>query len=430
VVRRISIDNKQQLAAPVASPSELILATHTASSFSVHPPKQTLAGILVVGHGSRREEANEDVRRVANLIAERGHFPLVEPAFLEIVSPTITEGVDALTKRGATHVIVHPYFLSPGRHTRGDLPVAVQAAASGHRNLTYQITEPLSAHSLVVEAAIDRIRTTSSLSNASPLLKKQSGKVYLVGAGPGDPGLLTVKGLELLRQADIVVYDYLVNTDLLSHLRFEAERVYVGKVGGGKRTPQSEINRLLIAQARAGKLVVRLKGGDPFLFGRGGEEALALTDAGIAFEIVPGISAALAVPAYAGIPLTHRGLSSSVTILTGSCADQGQLFADLLHARHADTIVVLMGIANLREIASELIRTGRSTETPVAVIRWGTYETQQIVTATLRTIADRVTAERMKAPAVIVIGDVVRLNETLNWFSQDYRKMVNSKNLW
>lgn len=372
-------------------------------------------GILIVGHGSRREEANQDVRAVARLIAARGPFACVEPAFLEIVSPTIDEGFAKLVRRGANHVIVHPYFLSPGRHTRGDIPLDVQAAASRHHGVTYQITEPLAAHPLVIEASIERILETKNPSNGERL-----GKVYLVGAGPGDPGLLTVRALELLQKADVVIYDYLVNPDLLIHLKEDAERIFVGKVGRDTQTPQSKINELLVSKATEGKLVVRLKGGDPFLFGRGAEEALALRAAGISFEIVPGISSALAVPAYAGIPLTHRGLSSSIVILTGANAGDGKLSEDLFNARAADTIVVLMGIAHLREITEQLIALGRSLDTPVAIIRWGTYESQQIVTGTLETIAGIAAREGLRPPSIIVIGEVVRLQTSLSWFGEKF----------
>ena len=375
-------------------------------------------GVLIVGHGSRREEANEDVREAARLIAKRGTFACVEPAFLEILSPTIDDAFARLVRRGADHVIIHPYFLSPGRHTRGDIPLDVAAAALRHPGVTYRITEPLAAHPLVIDASIERIRETKSPRNNEGL-----GRVYLVGAGPGDPGLLTVRALELLRKADIVIYDYLVNTDLLIHLQEHAERIYVGKVGRGTQTPQEIINELLILKANEGKLVVRLKGGDPFLLGRGAEEALALRVAGISFEVVPGISSALAVPAYAGIPLTHRGLSSSVAILTGASADDGKLSTDLFNARGADTIVVLMGIAHLREIAEKLNALGRSVDTPVAVIRWGTYESQQIVTGTLKTIADLATAAGLRSPALIVIGEVVRLHESLSWFGKFSERM-------
>ena len=385
--------------------------------FNQSPKKQV--GILVVGHGSRRQEANEDVREVTRQIARRGPFACVEPAFLEIVSPTIEEGFATLVGRGASHVIIHPYFLSPGRHTRGDIPRAVEAAASQHPGVTYQITEPLAAHDLVVAASIERI-----LEAQKPSIRERLGKVYLVGAGPGDPGLLTVKALELLRKADVVIYDYLVNPDLLIHLKEDAERIFVGKVGHGTQTPQSKINALLVSKASEGKLVVRLKGGDPFLFGRGGEEALTLGAAGIPFEIVPGISSALAVPAYAGIPLTHRGLSSSILILTGANAGDGKLSEDLLNARAADTIVVLMGIGHLRDIAEQLLTLGRSLDTPVAVIQWGTYESQQVVTGTLETIADIAAGQRLRSPSIIVIGEVVRLQKTLSWFGEAFAERM------
>jgi uroporphyrin-III C-methyltransferase len=372
-----------------------------------------IEAVLVVGHGSRREEANEDVRQAALRIRERGHFPLVVAAFLEIAQPTIAEGFAQLVELGAKHVIIHPYFLSPGRHTRGDIPLEVRAVASRYSNVTYQITEPLAAHRLVIDASIERIRETVTSKN-------KSGKVYLVGAGPGDPNLLTLKAFNLLRKAEVLVYDHLIDPDLLAHVPAQAERLYVGKIGGGEQTPQNEINRLLIQRAREGKQIVRLKGGDPFLFGRGGEEARALSAARIPFEIVPGVSSALAVPAYAGIPVTHRGLSSSVTIVTAARAGDGEFSRQLLNGSDADTIVVLMGVTHLRRIAAELIAAGRSANTPVAVIRWGTYETQQTVVGSLMNIADLVERERLRAPAVIVVGEVVRLREELNWFGMNF----------
>jgi uroporphyrin-III C-methyltransferase len=375
----------------------------------------SMEAVLVVGHGSRREEANEDVRQAALQIRECGRFPLTLAAFLEIANPTIAEGFAKLVESGAKHIIVHPYFLSPGRHTRGDIPVEVRAAASHHSKVTYRITEPLAAHHLVIDASIERIRQTIESTS-----ERRFGKVYLVGAGPGDPELLTVKALHLLRQAEVVVYDHLVDPDLLAHASSQTERVYVGKVGRGNQTTQDHINHLLIDRAREGKVVVRLKGGDPFLFGRGGEEAQVLCAAGIPFEIVPGVSSAVAVPAYAGIPLTHRGLSSSVTIVTGARAGDGEFSEELLRGGGADTIVILMGVSQLRRIAEELIAAGRSGETPVAVIRWGTYETQQTVIGTLVNIADLVERERLHAPAVIVVGEVVRLRDELEWFGKSF----------
>jgi uroporphyrin-III C-methyltransferase len=387
-------------------------------------------GILVVGHGSRRAEANEDLREATVRIGERGDFGLVEPAFLEIEHPNIAEGFARLVQRGARDITVHPYFLSPGRHTRGDMPVKVSEAASRHPGINYHITEPLSAHPLVIQASVERILESIHLEtydNARSFLpvsraycEAKRGTVYLVGAGPGDPGLLTVKALALLESCDAVVYDYLVNPEVLSHVHPSAERIYVGKVGGGRHTPQRQINHLLAQHARAGKRVVRLKGGDPFLFGRGAEEAEALVKAGIPFEVVPGVSSGLAVPAYAGIPLTHRGMSSSVAVITGARGGDGKFESGAFaHLASADTVVVLMGVAHLREIANELVNSGRSAETPAAVIRWGTYNGQQTVTGTLGTIAEEAECAGMRAPAVIIIGEVVRLRERLNWFEQN-----------
>ncbi len=388
-------------------------------------------GVLVVGHGSRRHEANEDVREASRRIGERGHFDLIEAAFLEIEHPNIREGFASLVERGASEITVHPYFLSPGRHTRGDIPIEVREAASHHSGVSYRITEPLSAHPLVIEASVQRIFESihhESNEKKAEHYRARLGTVYLVGAGPGDPGLLTVKARDLLESCDVVIYDYLVNPEMLSNVRAGAEHIYVGKVGGGRQTPQDEINRLLVRHARKGRLVVRLKGGDPFLFGRGAEEAEALRDAGVAFEVVPGISSALAVPAYAGIPLTKRGLSSSVAVITGARGGDGAPENNALaNLASVDTIVVLMGAAHLRQIAKDLTTAGRSAQTPAAVIRWGTYEGQQTVTGTLETIA--VEAERvgMKAPAVIIVGEVVRLRERLNWFEQSIENIKDEE---
>jgi uroporphyrin-III C-methyltransferase len=243
----------------------------------------------------------------------------------------------------------------------------------------------------------------------------QVGKVYLVGAGPGDPGLLTVRGLELLRKAEVVIYDRLVNPVLLEELPSGAVRIFAGKLTGSHSLPQEEINKLLIGQARRGKQVVRLKGGDPFVFGRGGEEAEALVSAGIPFEIVPGISSALAVPAYAGIPLTHRGISSSFAVITGheACKELGSVNWKRL-ATSVDTLVILMGLKNLPVIVGELLAHGRSPETPVALIRWGTTEKQETVTGTLADIVDKAAA--LRPPVVVVIGEVVSFARELCWF--------------
>lgn len=382
--------------------------------------KKSRPGVLVVGHGSRRQEANDDVREAARKIGECGGFPLVEAVFLEIEQPTIAEGFTRLVERGASQITVHPYFLSPGRHTRGDLPREVRAVAASFPYVSYEITEPLSAHPLVIEASVERIRESGNAISDTPAGAAHPGTVYLVGAGPGDPGLLTVRARDLLASCDLILYDYLVDLEVLRCASTKAERKYVGKVGRGQHTPQSEINKQLIEQARAAKSVVRLKGGDPFLFGRGAEEAEALSAAGVPFEVVPGVSAALAVPAYAGIPLTHRDFSSSVAVLTGASSADANFASDsLMNLSQAGTIVILMGVSNLRHIANKLIDCGRDPETPAAIIRWGTYETQQTLSGSLRTISDLAEESGMRPPAVIVIGEVVRLRTQLKWFEKE-----------
>jgi uroporphyrinogen III methyltransferase / synthase len=245
------------------------------------------------------------------------------------------------------------------------------------------------------------------------------GTVYLVGAGPGDPGLLTVRGLELLRQAQVIVFDQLVNPVLLEEVATDAVKIFAGKRAGHHCIAQSEINQVLIDHARLGREVVRLKGGDPFVFGRGGEEAEALADAGIPFEIVPGVSSAVAVPAYAGIPLTHREYSSSFAVVTGheSRKLESSVQWDKLAAA-VDTLVILMGLRNVQQITIELLRHGLAAGTPVAVISRGTTQEQETVTGTVSDIVDK--AAHLDSPAVIVVGRVVGLQHRLNWFESAF----------
>lgn len=242
-----------------------------------------------------------------------------------------------------------------------------------------------------------------------------TGKVYLVGAGPGDPGLLTIRGLDLLRHAQVIVYDQLVNPALLEEAAPQTIRIFVGKRAGRHCIAQDEINDVLIAHARAGHDVVRLKGGDPFVFGRGGEEAEALADAAIPFEIVPGVSSAVAVPAYAGIPVTHRKFASSFAVVTGHEARKPNSTVDWAKlATAVDTLVILMGLTNLPLIVRKLIEHGRSAQTPVSVIRSGTTSEQQAVMGTLSDIVEK--SALIDPPAVIVVGDVVSLSDKLEWF--------------
>lgn len=236
-----------------------------------------------------------------------------------------------------------------------------------------------------------------------------SGIVYLVGAGPGDPDLMTVRGLRCLQRAEVVVYDRLVSPELLGEAPDGAELVYVGKRAGHHACQQEEICELLVRHARRGKVVVRLKGGDPFLFGRGAEELLACAEAGIHCEVVPGVSSATGVPAVAGIPVTHRGVAASFAVVTGHC--NGRDRVDWEAVARVDTVIVLMGLARLAGIADLLLRYGRSPDTPAAVISQGTLPDERVVVAPLSEIAERASAAGLASPALVVIGEVVRLRE-------------------
>ena len=244
------------------------------------------------------------------------------------------------------------------------------------------------------------------------------GKVYLVGAGPGDPGLIKVKGLECLRKADVVIYDRLVDESLLGEVPTRSQKIYVGKGRGCHAMEQKEINLLLIDKAREGKTVVRLKGGDPFVLGRGGEEAEVLAANGIPFEVVPGISSAYAVPAYAGIPVTHRRLASSFTVVTGHEdpeKDESSIDWDRI-STGSDTLVLLMGMGNLTHIIDKLVQNGRSSSTPTAIISQGTSAGQRTISGTLADIGARAQKEGFEPPAVIVVGEVVKLRDQIRWF--------------
>ena len=254
------------------------------------------------------------------------------------------------------------------------------------------------------------------------------GTVYLIGAGPGDPGLITVRGRELLETCDVVVYDRLAHPAHLRHARPDAEKVYVGKSSAHHAMKQPDINALLIDRALQGRSVARLKGGDPFVFGRGGEEAEECRAAGVPFEIVPGVTSAIAAPAYAGIPVTHRDAASSFAVVTGherddageagtrapGAAEGRRNWANIAHA--ADTLLFLMGVEALPEISARLQEHGRAADTPVALVQWGTWTKQRVVTGTLSTIVDEVKRAKLTPPAVCIVGEVVRLRDTLRWF--------------
>ena len=254
-----------------------------------------------------------------------------------------------------------------------------------------------------------------------------NGIVYLVGAGPGDPTLITLRGVECLKKAEVVVYDYLANEQLLLYAPETAERIYAGKIGGRHNQGQDEINSLLVEKGLAGKIVVRLKGGDPFVFGRGGEECEALRDAGISFEVVPGVTAAFGASAYAGIPLTHRDVTASVAFVTGQ-EGKGKIDTTIDWDRLSlggGTVVFYMGVTTLRRNMERLVEHGRSPETPVALIRWATTPCQQVLVGTLATIADLADDSGFKPPAITIVGEVVALREKLQWY--DTRTLCGKK---
>ncbi len=251
-------------------------------------------------------------------------------------------------------------------------------------------------------------------------LKKRQGMVYLVGAGPGDPGLLTLRAVELLGRADVVLYDRLLHPSVLGYARADAEMIDVGKTAGYKVLPQEDIARLLAQKAKAGLCVVRLKGGDPFVFGRGGEEALALAKARVAFEIVPGVTSAIAVPAYAGIPVTFRDIASSFAVVTGH-EDPAKGHSDMDWsnlAKSAGTLVFLMGTKNVGRITKNLARHGMPKDMPCAMISTGTYPDQRTLTGTLGSIARMVASSELPTPAILVVGRVVGLRDRLQWFEK------------
>ncbi|SFE36361.1 uroporphyrinogen-III C-methyltransferase [Alteribacillus iranensis] len=245
------------------------------------------------------------------------------------------------------------------------------------------------------------------------------GKVYLVGAGPGAADLITVKGLKCIQKAEVILYDRLVNPELLEYANERADLIFCGKLPKYHAMKQETINHFLIKHALQGKTVVRLKGGDPFVFGRGAEEAEALVENGISFEVVPGITSGIAAPLYAGIPVTHRKLSSSFALVTGHQQKGSDKDIQWEHlAKGVDTIAIYMGVSHLPLISEKLMDHGRPGTTPAAVIYMGTTGNQQTVTATLETLADKATAANVKNPSVIIIGEVVTLREKIKWFEQ------------
>jgi uroporphyrin-III C-methyltransferase len=271
------------------------------------------------------------------------------------------------------------------------------------------------------DGAISSYEETTSANSAS---QRHNGIVYIIGGGPGDPGLITVKGLERLRQADVVLYDRLISPELLSEASPHAELIDVGKEPKRHRRSQDEINELLIKKAREGKSVARLKGGDPFVFGRGGEECQALAQAGIPYEVIPGVSSVIAVPAYAGIPVTQRGVTTSFTVIAGHTGG-AEADVDWASIPRNGTIIFVMGVEHMPQIVLELISRGFPPETPAAVIEKGTTPNQVVVIAALADIVEK--AAHLQPPSILIVGEVVRLHEELDWFNLESASLLANK---
>ena len=253
------------------------------------------------------------------------------------------------------------------------------------------------------------------------------GKVYLIGAGPGDSDLLTVKALKLLKKADVVLYDALVSDDIMSLISPSAECIAVGKRAGSHSALQSQINQLMITKAYTAKTVIRLKGGDPFMFGRGGEELESLVDANIPFEVVPGITAAMGAAAYSGIPLTHRDYAQSVSFITGHCKLKTNPIDWQAYINPSQTLVIYMGILNVELISQGLIYAGRNASTPVAIVSKASTKNQQIIIGELENLALLAKDARAQMPALIIVGEVVNLSEQLNWFTKEQNKAFETQ---
>jgi uroporphyrin-III C-methyltransferase len=368
------------------------------------------ASLLIVGHGTpRHRESRTSTLQLVDTLRRRRVAGEVLAGFIDDEPRLET----VLERAALSHIVVVPFLIGGGAHLTQDIPGILGHAPRGARVI---LDQPIGSYPELVEIIVDlarrhgpppvpRFRPTGR----SP--RRQPGAVHLVGAGPGDPGLITVRGLELLRRADVVVHDRLIGSELLAEARADALLVDVGKGFGLAPHSQAEINALLVEHAKEGRAVVRLKGGDPFVFGRGNEEVEACHRAGVRVEVVPGVSSALAAPAAAGIPVTARGLARSFTIVTGHSAEGGENLTILpvLPALSAHTLVVLMGRANLGSLAAQLVAAGHDPSTPAACIQSATTPEQRVTRATLATIAEAADRDGLEAPVVTVIGEVARL---------------------
>ena len=379
------------------------------------------ASVAIVGHGTpRHRESRTSAIQLADTLRHRRAAGEVLAAFIDDDPP-----VSALLENATRpYLIVVPFLIGGGAHVGEDIPRVLEESrvASRESRRTVTVDQPVGSYPGIVEIIIDLARRhpppPPPRFRYRPLrpAQRQPGAVHLVGAGPGDAGLITARGLELLRRADVVVHDRLVGPELLSETRAGVLLIDAGKGPGHAPYSQAEINALLVEHGLNGRVVVRLKGGDPFVFGRGYEEAQACNEAGVPVQVTPGISSAIAGPAAAGIPVTARGVAQSFTVLTGHSADGAGLPAPSLGGSgpalpvlSADTLVVLMGRANLGSLAAQLIAAGRDPSTPAACIQSATTPEQRVTRATLATIAEAVERDGLQAPVVTVIGAVAAL---------------------
>jgi uroporphyrin-III C-methyltransferase len=382
-----------------------------------HLDRQAVA-LVVVGHGTRRHpDSRTATEQLAETLRRRRVAGHIVAAFIDDDPP-----VDAvISSLGLPNVLVVPFLIGGGAHTFEDIPRLVGLApgaaprdgwAGGRRFL---IDTPVGSYPGLEEIVVDLARRHSPppaprfRPRMVAPIRKEPGTVHLVGGGPGDPGLITSRGLDLLRSADVVVHDRLIGPELLREARPDAELIDAGKGPGLAPLSQAELNALLVAQARLGRTVVRLKGGDPFVFGRGSEEAAACREAGVPVYVVPGVSSAIAGPAAAGIPVTARGLARSFAVVTAHTVGPDDEVPDLRGLAGVDTLVVLMGRAGLAAVAAQLIAAGRDPDTPAACIQSATMPQQRVTRATLATIAEAADREGLENPVVTVIGAVAAL---------------------
>jgi len=376
--------------------------------------------LVLVGHGTRRHpDSRKATEQLAETLRRRRVAGEVVAAFIDDDPP-----LDRVVARiGLPTVLVVPFLIGGGAHTFEDIPrlvglppgVAPRQGLAGDRR--FLIDTAVGTYPGLEEIVVDLARRHSPppAPRFRPRMvtpvRKEPGAVHLVGGGPGDPGLITSRGLELLRSADVVVHDRLIGAELLREARADAELIDVGKGPGLAPLGQAEINALLVAQARLGRTVVRLKGGDPFVFGRGSEEAAACREAGVPVYVVPGVTSAIAGPAAAGIPVTARGLARSFAVVTAHTAGPDGELPDLRGLAAVDTLVVLMGRANLPALAAQLVAVGRNPDTPAACIQSATTPEQRVTRATLATIAEAADRDGLQNPVVTVIGAVAALGD-------------------